>query len=272
MDEKQLKFLLRLNDFFEKGAVHPEDLIKFSEALLKVINTTRADLTKLLDTRDEQDVENFKALGEELDKREKTLTDLIAECKKQNSEDVDKAKESFKKSMDEAVAKFPKIPNLKDVYDAIEKVRKAIPTLPDLDIEIYRRGEAVRNSLELLLGDERLDVSAIRGLEELLEKLRKEFAGYKGRTISGGMTRTLVQQMIDAASLGGGGGGFTYINEVVAGSGTSFTLDHTPVDSSRVALYGGGSRLTPTADYTIAGAAITMAFAYSAGQVLADYS
>lgn len=70
----------------------------------------------------------------------------------------------------------------------------------------------------------------------------------------------------------GGSGGFTYINEVVAGSGTSFALAHTPIDATRVALYGGGSRLTPTDDYTISGATITMTNAYSSGQVLADYS
>lgn len=71
-----------------------------------------------------------------------------------------------------------------------------------------------------------------------------------------------------------GGGGFTFINEIVSGSGTSFTLANVPVDSTKVALYGGGSRLTPgvSNDYTISGAAITMTNSYSSGQVLADYS
>ena len=71
---------------------------------------------------------------------------------------------------------------------------------------------------------------------------------------------------------GGGGGGFTYINEIVAGSGTSFTLAHVPAVGANVVVYGGGSRLYPTMDYTIAGAVITMVNSYSAGQVLADYS
>ncbi len=68
--------------------------------------------------------------------------------------------------------------------------------------------------------------------------------------------------------------GFTYINEIVAGSGTAFTLAHVPADSARVCLYGGGSRLTPGIgnDYTIVGAVITMTNSYASGQVLADYS
>lgn len=69
-------------------------------------------------------------------------------------------------------------------------------------------------------------------------------------------------------------GGFNYINEIVSGSSTSFMLQHVPVDSTRVALYGGGSRLTPGSgnDYIISGAVITMTNPYASGQVLADYS
>ena len=59
-------------------------------------------------------------------------------------------------------------------------------------------------------------------------------------------------------------------NEVVSGSGTSFTLANTPVVGS-VHLYGLGQRLTPTTDFTISGTAITTAASYAAGKVLADY-
>lgn len=61
-------------------------------------------------------------------------------------------------------------------------------------------------------------------------------------------------------------------NEVVSGSGTSWTLAHTPVVGS-VHVYGSGVRLTPGAgnDYTISGTTITTVNSYSAGQLLADY-
>lgn len=67
------------------------------------------------------------------------------------------------------------------------------------------------------------------------------------------------------------GGGFTY-NEVVAGSGTSFTLAATPT-AGTVSVFGGGQRLTPGIgnDYTISGTTITTVNSYSAGQILADY-
>lgn len=70
---------------------------------------------------------------------------------------------------------------------------------------------------------------------------------------------------------GGGGGGTQVYNEIVSGSGTSFTLAHVPLTGT-LELYGGGSRLYPTLDYTLAGAAITMVNSYDTGQVLADYA
>ena len=60
------------------------------------------------------------------------------------------------------------------------------------------------------------------------------------------------------------------INEIVSGSGTSFTLAHTPV-SGTVAVYGQGQRLYPTTDYSILGANITTVNSWVATQILSDY-
>lgn len=68
----------------------------------------------------------------------------------------------------------------------------------------------------------------------------------------------------------GGGGTATY-NEVVAGSGTAWTLAGTPIVGS-VRLYANGQRLTPTVDYSITGAAITTVDSWAAGTILADYN
>lgn len=72
-------------------------------------------------------------------------------------------------------------------------------------------------------------------------------------------------------STGGGGGTFVN-NEIVSGSGTSWTLASTPLVGTEH-IYANGLRLTPGAgnDYTISGTAITTANSYSAGALLADY-
>lgn len=59
-------------------------------------------------------------------------------------------------------------------------------------------------------------------------------------------------------------------NEVVAGSGTIFTLENTP-NLNTEHLYGNGSRLIPTVDYTIVDAVITTINSFDAGTILADY-
>lgn len=66
--------------------------------------------------------------------------------------------------------------------------------------------------------------------------------------------------------------GLTFIdNEIVLGSGTSFTLAGTPVLNSEH-VYGNGQRLTPGGvDYTISGTSITTVNSFSTGAVLADY-
>ncbi len=66
------------------------------------------------------------------------------------------------------------------------------------------------------------------------------------------------------------GNGVPVENEVVNGTGTSWTLANTPVSGS-VKLYAGGIRLNPAGDYSISGATITTNSSYSTGALTADY-
>lgn len=67
------------------------------------------------------------------------------------------------------------------------------------------------------------------------------------------------------------GTGTQVLNEVVSGSGTAWTLAHTPT-ATGVALYANGQRLMLTTDYSIVGTAITTVLSWSAGTLIADYS
>lgn len=70
----------------------------------------------------------------------------------------------------------------------------------------------------------------------------------------------------------GGSSSTAVYNEVVAGSGTSWTLANTP-DTGTLQLYANGQRLMPGAgnDYTLSGAVITTSLSWIAGTLLADY-
>lgn len=59
-------------------------------------------------------------------------------------------------------------------------------------------------------------------------------------------------------------------NEVVSGSGTTYTLANTPVAGSQH-VYAARQRLYPTTDYSISGATITTIATWATGDLLADY-
>ncbi len=88
----------------------------------------------------------------------------------------------------------------------------------------------------------------------------------RGQLMAGRIDQATGRILVDVS----GGPGTAVVNEVVAGSGTSWTLANTP--TSGVALYANGQRLTPTVDYSIVGAAITTVLSWDAGTLLADYS
>lgn len=73
--------------------------------------------------------------------------------------------------------------------------------------------------------------------------------------------------LVDAS---GGASGTAVYGEVVSGSGTSWTLAHTPT-AGTLRVYANGQRLTVTVDYSLAGAVITTVLSWAAGTVLADY-
>jgi len=132
--------------------------------------------------------------------------------------------------------------NGKDGKDAnqeeiIEKIENDLPTL----------ATKLRDALELLQGEERLDVKAIGGLEDLIKKLDKK---------------------IDDKPMGGGGG-FSYIHMdrhiiddetpsgTVNGTNKAFVLANTPNPSASLKVFVNGQKMTLTEDYTFSGRTIT---------------
>ena len=95
---------------------------------------------------------------------------------------------------------------------------------------------------------------------------------FESSTSSGVILRGQIDQITGRilVDVVGGGGNTFVVNEVVSGSGTSWTLANTPIVGT-VALYANGQRLTPTVDYSITGAVITTVDSWSAGTILADY-
>lgn len=73
---------------------------------------------------------------------------------------------------------------------AIEAIKPLIPTIESIETDLPKLGEQIRDSLELLEGDNRLDASAIKGLKEQFDKFENAM---NTRLMSVGMNRNNIQ-------------------------------------------------------------------------------
>lgn len=118
-----------------------------------------------------------------------------------------------------------------------------------------------------------IDMEAIT--KEVIDRIRKEksllISDLKdGQSFVFNKTKYQTHEMMHGAGASETTVTFTN-NEVVAGSGTSWTLAATPTAGS-VILFGNGQFLTPGGvDYTISSAAITTVNSFSAGTIVANY-
>lgn len=93
----------------------------------------------------------------------------------------------------------------------------------------------------------------------------------EGNNVTFTMYQTGDQMNVSASSSATSGGATWVDSEVPSGSGTSFTLAHTPV-AGTVKVYRGGARQQVNVDYTLSGTSITLTNALATGEVLVvDY-
>lgn len=159
-----------------------------------------------------------------------------------------------------------------DEQAAIERIERDIPRL----------GEPIRDSLELLQGDERLDASAIKNLPEATRQI-VHAAGHNSlwtladvnvAGIQPGQSLTWNGIFWEPYTPAGGGGTPVYGEDLTPqGPGSSFTLADTPI-AGTVRLYRGGSyQSVPNGDYSITGDTIALTSALQVGETLVcDYT
>jgi hypothetical protein len=291
-------------------------MLKQEEKLARLLN--------LLDTESlsrQEFVENFKQVIDFVRKANDSITayskseseKLIAMCEKslasvesKNSKDFESWKKEtndiVKDQLDNMYGDWDKlqvsirerIAELKDGENADEErvAEMVVARMPAYKEKPEETPGIIRDKLETLKGEDRLDVSAIKGIDDLIQRLPNGDT----RIVSGGSRHLQIQSdgtVIDrnarVINFKGTGitsivrnssgvidvtiGGGTFVdNEIVSGSTTTFTLSQTPV-AGTVHVYALGQRLTPGAgnDFTISGAVITTISSYPAGAILADY-
>ena len=238
---------------------------------------------------------------------------LALRLKENNEQDIEKAKREMTGLIEDYLSKVEtatnqkmrevdeKVKELKNGIDGKDADEQAItdrvlrevqsPIIEKIEKNLPKLGEPIRDALELLAGDQRLDKSAIRGLDELLEKHSGQNIPYVGgiRYLSQLVDILIGSDLADGHAIvwdatnkrwkNGEVSGTSTINFAdsetptgdVDGVNTDFVLAHTP-ETGSLKVYLNGMRMSLTEDYTLATATITFLTAPDSGSIITcDY-
>jgi len=263
-EEKKLEKLSKLFEIVNEDYATPDDLIKLTETILSIITSEREKLQSniaenkgIIDTSSATTLQKLTATSDRLES-------LIQNLSKVTDSKLNTATTQLSKEIKRVEKKIPTKTVLTDIYTQIDAINEG---LNDLPTEFTTNNEAIRDGLELLQGDERLDKSAIKGLDDYDELLRlakspKEIVGAGVRLlrylqdvniegITNGQTliwNTTLQRF--EAGSGGTGGGHTIQDEGTpltqraninfVGANVNVT-DDAGNDATVVTISGGGS-------------------------------
>lgn len=238
---------------------------------------------------------------------------LALRLKENNEQDIEKAKREMAGLIEDYLSKVEtatnqkmrevdeKVKELKNGIDGKDADEQAIadkvlrevqsPIIEKIEKNLPKLGDPIRDALELLDGDQRLDKSAIRGLDELLEKHNGQNIPYVGgiRYLSQLVDILIGSDLADGHAIvwdatnkrwkNGEVSGTSTINFAdsetptgdVDGANTDFVLAHTP-ETGSLKVYLNGMRMSLTEDYTLATATITFLTAPDSGSIITcDY-
>lgn len=119
------------------------------------------------------DLANFKA--EMRSNQDASLADLKAAGQQAIGEAITEMLESADRRMRTMEARIGSVQDGKDADEErmLATLKESIPTIEQLAQFLPQASTGIRDALELLEGDERLDISAIRGLKEALDDAKK---------------------------------------------------------------------------------------------------
>lgn len=281
LNDKKLEKIQKLLEIANEDFATPEDVIKMSEALISVVIAEKNKLETLIKDADSKASNSISKTLSQLTEKENGLRAVIAQLSTNTSKAITDTQNTLSKEIKRVEAKIPSKTDLTGIESQIEAIQESLVTVPT---EITANPEAVRNALELLSGDERLDKTAIRGLDELIEDLKTIAKTSQPQAVGVRLLRYLSDVNIDGITngqtliwnsttnrfepgSGGGGGGSTYETPggTIDGSNTTFTVLAEP----KAVFYFGQTyfkNVTGTDGFNYSALTITMPFAPQVAQ------
>lgn len=306
MNQDKLKNLKELLQLANKDYASVGDVAKIVVEVGKILKEHKESIDKsLLDSLKKMSsdlqgvIDAFKSEKSSLENKVKDSVSLSTEVKSA----FNSLKDELESKLVDVESKIPRQTDLTPLQRRIEEVESKIPEIPEVVLD---SPQEVRNKLESLKGNDRLDKSSIRGLEELEREIQVTKSNFASRLI-GGLQGLFTY--VDGAKKGilksvdfVGGSGMTITHSKVngqdtltfvssPGSGSSTSLSVTPsgtvdgsntvftipVQASSLAVYADGARALPTSDYSfVVGVGITTITFVSGRQpfnsILVDYT
>lgn len=157
-----------LKEQFSKGKASEDDVVELFTVLIAIVQKIADEVRSEMSDADEQTMKECESKIEGLDIAQDRLGRLLVTFRDDSKKGLDDlAREVF----DEISKVKDLIPSVKDwshLEQQIKEVEGKIPTVPE-----ELSNEQLRDKLESLEGDSRTDKSAIKGIEEIEEKIKQ---------------------------------------------------------------------------------------------------
>lgn len=150
--------------------VRPEELARVARALTKLLKDTEKRLSADADGKEAKLTSQMSTLASRLSSQITALEDTIDQKDSIYKGNISALAEELRSLVASVEKKIPTVPPPQDLSPLEEAIRDVEAKIP---VFIQQSPQEIRNALELLQDDERLDVSAIKGLTEKLEKIEK---------------------------------------------------------------------------------------------------
>lgn len=239
MENDKLEKFKEIVTILDKDVPSATEVAELIAQIIKVVQDVQAHLER-------QAKENKQSLSQEVSQGLNDCNKLCEKLKEETSKSLDGLKKNVKIDLDTITT---------GLYKELKRVENLIPSPTDLS-DVFKRidelkskllpessAEQIRDKLESLKEDDRVDKSAIKGLEEELKRIEKSVGSSKGGV------RRVFQPYVDDLS------------SSCDGSNKTFYLSRAPLKTATAQVFGTDFPviLRPTIDFTISNKTLTLA-------------
>ena len=256
----QLKAILDVID----GSVSKEEVLLFFEKVVKIVRDVEASLVADITQKTENSLRQIEKAENDSQKRLEKVEDntkkavgkldresrlSFASLKRRAIEQVSAIfiRNNINSRFEDVLVKSESA--MQEAEERLTLVLSGVPDFPEVLAELKTQipelltPEEQRDNLESLEGDERLDKSAIKGLDEELKKIRKS-GGARGPFGVRRIYRPMVDRFADETD----------------GAKKAFVLSKEPLETDTITVSGSDwpFELDPTVDFLVAGKTLTL--------------